>query len=440
MDTLIYTLGVVVFFIGLMASIALHEVGHMWPAKKFDVKVTEYFVGFGRRVWSFRRGETEYGIKAIPLGGYVKLVGMLPPAKDAPPGTGDADHPHRVRASNTGLFTQLVADARAAEYEQVKPGDEDRLFYRKPTWQKLVIMAGGPMANVVIAFFLFSVVIIGIGVPGEPTTTVDEVSDCVISAADVRPCTKADPVAPARDAGLRPGDEITSFNGTAITSWDQLTELIRGNEDGRAVIGIVRDGEAMTLRTDTTVSLREDLSDPDSYVEAGFLGVSPTAPIERGTPLDVAEAMGGVVKATGAAMLELPEKMVGVAEAAFGGEREQDSPMSVVGASRVAGEVASDDLVAWRDRVVTLILLLASINLFIALFNFIPLLPLDGGHIAGALYEAGRRGVARLRRRPDPGYVDVARMLPVAYGVAMVLIVMGVLLIYADFVNPIRLQ
>jgi membrane-associated protease RseP (regulator of RpoE activity) len=440
MEPLIYTLGVVVFFVGLMASIALHEVGHMWPAKKFDVKVTEYFVGFGRRVWSFRRGETEYGIKAIPLGGYVKLVGMLPPAKDAPPGTGDADHPHRVRASNTGLFTQLVADARAAEYELVKPGDEDRLFYRKPSWQKLVIMVGGPMMNVVIACFLFGIIIMGFGTP-QATTTVDEVSDCVIPAGEEgRACNKDDPVAPATKAGLEPGDEITSFNGTEVTSWDQVTDLIRANDDGLAVIGIERDGEPMTLRTDTTISPREDLEDPDSYVEVGFLGVSPTAPIERGTPLDVAEVMGGVVKSTGAAMLELPEKMVGVADAAFGGEREKDSPVSVVGASRVAGEMASDDEASWRDRFVGLIGLLAAVNMFVAVFNFIPLLPLDGGHIAGALYEAGRRGVARLRRRPDPGYVDVARMLPVAYGVAMVLIVMGVLLVYADFVNPIRLQ
>ncbi len=440
MDTLIYTLGVVVFFGGLMVSIGLHEVGHMWPAKKFDVKVTEYFVGFGRRVWSFRRGETEYGVKAIPLGGYVKLVGMLPPAKNAPAGTGDADHPQRVRPSNTGMFTQLIADARAAEYELVKPGDEDRLFYRKPWWQKLIIMVGGPAMNIVIACFLFSVLIMGLGVH-EPTTTVDEVSDCVIPAAQApRACTDTDPVAPAVEAGLKPGDVITSFNGTEITDWDQLTGLIRDNDDGQAVIGIERDGEPMTLTTDTTVSPREELDDPESYVEVGFLGVSPTVPLTRGTPVDVAEEMGGVIQATGVAMVHLPEKMGGVVQAAFGGERSADSPMSVVGASRVAGELTSDDQFSWRERISQLIALLAVVNLFVALFNFIPLLPLDGGHIAGALYEACRRGVARLRGRPDPGYVDVAKLLPVAYAVAMVLVVMGVLLVYADLVNPVQLQ
>jgi len=439
MHTLIYTLGVVGFFVGLMVSIGLHEVGHMWPAKKFGVKVTEYFVGFGRRVWSFRRGETEYGIKAIPLGGYVKLVGMLPPAPAAQP-AGGGDQPQRVRASSTGMFTQLVADARAAEYELVRPGDEERLFYRKPWWQKLIIMVGGPAANVLIAFFLFSVLIIGMGVP-TASTTVDDVSDCVIPASEAsRACTDADPVTPAVEAGLRPGDQITSFNGVPIEEWDQLTDLIRDNANGAAEIGIQRDGRQMTLYTDTTVSARPDVDDPDSYVRVGFLGVSPTLEIEQGTPVDVAEQMGSLVKLTGVAMLELPERMVGVARAAFGAERAIDSPMSVVGASRVAGDLASDEAFSWRERISQLIALLAGVNLFIAMFNFIPLLPLDGGHIAGALYEAVRRAIARLRGRPDPGYVDVAKLLPVAYAVAMVLIVMGVLLIYTDLVNPVRLQ
>ncbi len=440
MDTLIYTLGVIVFFVGLMASIALHEVGHMWPAKKFDVKVTEYFVGFGRRVWSFRRGETEYGIKAIPLGGYVKLVGMLPPAKDAPVDTGDPDHPRRVRNSNTGLFTQLVADARATEYEQVKPGDEDRLFYRKPWWQKLIIMVGGPLANILIACFLFGVLIMGIGVP-TATTTVDVVSDCAIPAAEAgRECTAADPVAPAAEAGLQPGDVITTFNGEEIDDWEELTGLIRDNADESAVIGIERDGEPMEITTDTVVSARPDLDDPTETVDVGFLGVAPTTPIERQGPVAVVTEMGSLLAATGDAMLEMPERMVGVFQAAFGGEREQDSPMSVVGASRVAGELASDDDASWRQRVSNVIGLLGAVNLFVAVFNFIPLLPLDGGHIVGALYEAVRRGVAKLRGRPDPGYVDVAKLLPLAYAVGLVLVLMGVLLVYADVVNPVRLQ
>jgi membrane-associated protease RseP (regulator of RpoE activity) len=423
---------VVVFFLGVMASIALHEVGHMYPAKKFGVKVTQYFVGFGKTLWSTRRGETEYGVKAIPLGGYVKLVGMLPPAK------GDA--PTKVRSTNTGMFTQLIADARAAEYEHVRPGEEDRLFYRKPWWQKLIVMSGGPLVNVAIAVVLFTLVIMGFGVP-KLTTTVAAVSDCVVLASEEgRACTPQDPVAPAKLAGLRPGDKIVSFNGVPVGSWDELTELIRGNADGAARIGIVRDGERRTLTTDTLVSPRPESLDSDRLVEVGFLGVSPTVVTEREDLGYVATTMWTYTKVTGEAILHLPQRLVGVAEAAFGGVREKDSPMSVVGASRVAGEIVTIEESSWADRVASLIQLLAAINLFVALFNFLPLLPLDGGHIAGALWEALRRGIARLRRRPDPGYVDVAKMLPVAYGVGVLLIVMGVLLIYADIVNPVQFR
>ena len=437
MDGLIYALGVIVFFVGLLASIALHEVGHMWPAKKFGVKVTQYFVGFGKTVWSFRRGETEYGIKSIPLGGYVKLVGMLPPAKGEHQ---DDEHPERVRSTNTGMFTQLIADARAAEYEQVKPGEEDRLFYRKPSWQKLIVMSGGPMVNVFLAIILFGIVFVGIGAP-QSTTTVATVSDCVINADQTRQtCVASDPEAPAHEAGIEPGDQIVSFNGTQVDSWDQLTELIRDNDNGVAVIGVVRDGQELTLRTNTTVSLREDQAGSGDFENVGFLGVSPTQVSQREDPLFVMTTMWNYTKLTGEAIVEMPQRLVGVAKAAFGDEREQDSPMSVVGASRVAGDLTTVDQVTWAEKIGALLALLGAVNLFVALFNFIPLLPLDGGHIAGALWEAARRGVARLRRRPDPGYVDVAKMLPVAYAVATVLMVMGALLIYADIVNPVTLE
>src|SRR4051794_31727263 len=194
MNALIYTLGVVVFVIGVVLSIALHELGHMYPAKKFGIKVTQYFVGFGNTVWSFKRGETEYGIKSIPLGGYVKLVGMLPPAKDA--------DPHEVRETNTGLFTQLISDARNAEYEHVDDKDLDRLFYRKPWWQKLIVMAGGPTVNILIAIVLFTIVFMGFGAQ-KPTTRVQTVSDCAIPDSQAgRACTAKDPVTPAKKVGL----------------------------------------------------------------------------------------------------------------------------------------------------------------------------------------------------------------------------------------------
>ncbi|HEY7042995.1 MAG TPA: site-2 protease family protein, partial [Nocardioidaceae bacterium] len=209
MTALVYTLGVVLFLLGVLGSIALHEVGHMVPAKKFGVKVTQYFVGFGKTVWSTKRGETEYGIKLVPMGGFIRMVGMLPPAKR------DADG--RIKGFQGGFFGKLIADARALEYENVTATEQDRLFYRKAWWKKVIVMSGGPMMNVLLAVLMLGTVFIGFGV-NEPTLVVDKVSDCVIPANQPdRPCRvsgpDADPAAPAREAGFRSGDEILAVNG-----------------------------------------------------------------------------------------------------------------------------------------------------------------------------------------------------------------------------------
>ncbi|MDO9378854.1 MAG: RIP metalloprotease [Nocardioidaceae bacterium] len=436
MTVLLYILGVAVVAVGIIASIALHEVGHMYPAKKFGVKVTQYFVGFGRTVWSVRRGETEYGLKAFPLGGFVKLVGMLPPE----PGEDDT----HVRKSNTGMFTQLISDARSAEYEDVGPEDGPRMFYRQPWWKKLIVMAGGPMVNIAIAFVLFLLLFSVIGA-NTPTTTVNAVSQCVIADSEAgRACVSTDPAAPAAAAGLRAGDEITAFDGTQVSGWEQLTRLIRANGSATVPITYVRDGETITRPVSTQVIPRQAVSssgeiDPDRVEDVGFLGVEPTrAYVRQGVGYTV-QQMGSLTVATGEAILHLPQRMVSVAKAAVGGVREDDSPISVVGAGRIAGEVASDDSAPVKDRVAFVISLLASINLFIALFNFIPLLPLDGGHIVGALWEGLKRAFARVSGRPEPRPVDVGKMLPVAYAVGAVLLVMGVLLIYVDIVNPLQL-
>src|SRR3954467_14828990 len=189
MTAVTYTLGVLLFVLGVAVSIGLHELGHMIPGKLFGVKVTQYFVGFGRTIWSRHRGETEYGVKAVPLGGYVKLVGMLPPGPGSEPGY--------VRSSNTGVVSQLISDARHAEYELVEPGDENRLFYRLPWWKKVVVMGSGVATNLVLAFLLFAIVFMGHGVR-TPTTTVETISKCVVAvgpATQSQPagCSSADP-------------------------------------------------------------------------------------------------------------------------------------------------------------------------------------------------------------------------------------------------------
>jgi membrane-associated protease RseP (regulator of RpoE activity) len=438
MSALTYALGVLLFVVGVAASIALHELGHLIPGKLFDVKVTQYFVGFGRTLWSRRRGETEYGLKAVPLGGYVKLVGMLPPGPGSERGA--------ARSPGTGVFSQLMSDARAAEYELVEPGDENRLFYRLAWWKKIVIMASGVMTNLVIAFLLFAVVFMGHGV-ATPTTTVQKVSACVIAVTKAnldqppRACTPADPPAPARAAGIRPGDRFISFNGRPIRDWKDLKRAIGGNGSGAAAIVVERDGHRLTLHTSTTVSTRVDPDHPERITRSGFLGVTPTQVNVRQGPGFVVHTMASGTWQTVQALGHMPVRLYHVGRAALGLEkRDVNSPMSVVGAGRVAGELTSSTVVPAADRFFSVLLLIAGLNLFLGMFNLVPLPPLDGGPIATTLFEAVRRGVARLLHRPDPGFVDSAKLLPVTYVMAGVILVASLVLIYADIVAPVSIS
>ncbi|MCW2808478.1 MAG: zinc metalloprotease [Marmoricola sp.] len=438
MTVLTYTLGVLLFAVGVAVSIGLHEMGHLVPGKLFNVKVTQFFVGFGRTLWSKQRGETEYGLKAIPLGGYCKLVGMLPPAADQ-----DAD---RVRNTKTGMFAQLMDDARSAEYELVDPHDHGRLFYDKPWWQRVIIMGSGVAINIVIAFVLFAIVFMGHGV-ATPTTTVASVSQCVIAVTKAnadkptRECRPTDPVAPARKAGLLPGDRILSFNGQPAKSWSLVQQEIRSNGDKTATLVVERNGRKITLRVSTVVSPVRDLNDPTRITKRGFLGVVPKTTIERQGIGFVVTTMADGTWQTLKAIGSMPVKLYHVARAAVGLEkRDPNGPMSVVGAGRVAGEMASAQQVSVSDRFFSVLALLAGLNLFLGLINLVPLPPFDGGGIATTLYEAVRRGWARMRGKPDPGGVDAAKLLPVTYVMAGVILVMSIVLIYADIVAPVSLS
>jgi membrane-associated protease RseP (regulator of RpoE activity) len=433
--------GFLLFVLGLLVSIALHEMGHFIPAKLFGIKVTQYMVGFGRTVWSTRRGETEYGIKAIPLGGYVRMVGMLPPA----PG----EDPTRLRPVSTGPFQSMVENARRDAALEVSPQDADRVFYARPWWQKLVVMTGGIAMNLLLGALLFAVVLMGFGT-SVPTTTVSAVSECIVEIDPDDPtatsgplvCGPDDPATPAAAAGFETGDVIVAFEGQAVDSWDDLTALIRDNGGRTVDVVVERDGEQVVLTPMLAVSERNaDPRDPCSAtVPVGFLGVSPTFVPTRLGPGDVAAEVADFTGRTVEAVLGVPARMVGVWNAAFSGEeRDICGPVGVVGAGRIGGDIASADEIPVSGRVAGFIALLASFNLAIAVFNLIPLLPLDGGHVAGALWEAVKRTAARVLGRPDPGPVDVAKALPLAYAAAAILVGMAVLLLYADIVNPVRL-
>jgi membrane-associated protease RseP (regulator of RpoE activity) len=438
MTALLYVLGVLLFAVGVAASIGLHEMGHLIPGKLFNVKVTQFFVGFGRTLWSRRKGETEYGLKAIPLGGYCKLVGMLPPEPDQDPG--------KVKDTRTGMFAQLVSDARSAEWELVDEHDHDRLFYNKPWWQRVIIMGSGVAINLVLAFLLFAFVFSGYGVR-EPTTTVSSVSKCVIAVTEAnkdqptRACTTADPVSPALDAGIQAGDRVVSFNGTRVKDWKQVQHEIRANGAKAATVVVVRDGEQLTLHPKTVVSPRVDPDDPERITKVGFLGVTPVTERERQDLGYTVSTMASGTWQTLQTIGSMPVKVYHVGRAAIGlEERDPNGPMSVVGAGRVAGEVAAQHKISYADRFFSLILLLAGLNLFLGLINLVPLPPFDGGGIAATLYETVRRWIARLLHRPDPGGFDSARLLPVTYVMAGVILVVSVVLVFADIVAPISIS
>ncbi|MFL6025388.1 MAG: M50 family metallopeptidase [Friedmanniella sp.] len=431
MQLVVYLGGAIVFFALVMASIGLHEIGHLVPGKLFGVKTTQYFVGFGRTLWSRRRGETEYGLKAVPFGGYVRFVGMFPPSKD---------RPGQVRAGRTGLFQSIADNARAAEWYDIRPEDDGRLFYQKKSWQKVVIMAGGPTMNLLLAFVILLGVTATYGV-NRSQLTVAAVPECIVAAdAPDRSCA-GKPASPAAQSGIRPGDTVVAFNGRPVSSWEDVSSRIRANLDQVAAITVLRDGQRVELTpVRTAITGVPDRFDPAKRVPAGFFGVQPVIERERGGPLVVLQDMWGMTQQTAVALLAFPVKVYNTAYNLVTGQpRDVYGPMSILGASRAAGEIAATDKITAPAKIASLFLVLGSVNLFVALFNFVPLLPLDGGHIAGALYEALKRALARLLRRPDPGHVDTAKMLPVAYLVGAVIAVSGVVLIVADVFDPIRL-
>ncbi|HSU46136.1 MAG TPA: site-2 protease family protein [Arthrobacter sp.] len=437
---LLFILGVVFVALGIAVSIALHEVGHLVPAKLFKVRVTKYMIGFGPTLWSRRKGETEYGVKAVPLGGYVSMIGMYPPNKE------DGS----VRPSSTGMFQTLATEARSMAHEEVGPGDENRVFYRLPVWKKVIVMLGGPAMNMILGVLLTAVLLMGFGV-ATATTTISDVSKCQVAAGQtVDPDSTDCQLTPAAAAGLKPNDTITSFDGKPVTRWDQLTEWIRASAGKEVAITVQRDGNPVSTTVTPVLSARPvmgadgrqatDAAGNLQYQDVGFLGIGAQTALVSQPASSVLPMAGENIRQVAGVVFNLPARVVGVAKAAFSEEpRDPNGPISVVGVGRVAGEVAAMEAVPLQSRVATLVGLLAGLNFALAVFNLIPLLPLDGGHVAGALYEGARRRVAKLRGRPDPGAFDIAKLLPVTYVVAALLMGMSVLLIYADIVKPVNL-
>jgi membrane-associated protease RseP (regulator of RpoE activity) len=433
-----YVAGLVIVVAGLLVSIALHELGHMVPAKLFGVRVSQYMVGFGPTLWSRVRGETEYGVKAIPLGGYVRLTGMYPPAEVLD------------RAPRRGRFADLIDAARQASAEEIRPGEDHRAFYRLSTPKKTIVMAAGTLMNLVIAGVLIAVVLVGIGVPsGKATTTVGVVGQCVTTDVTAA-CAPGDSATPAAKAGLKVGDTIVSYGGRATPTWADVQAAIKTVPGENIPMVVERDGKQVTLTvspvtTDRPVfaadgSVETDANGSPVLKPTRYIGFGPTSAIERQSPATVLPAVGRATWQTVTIVAQLPWRLVDVAKAALGLQsRDPGSVVGVVGVARFAGEIGSVPGLGIGQRIADWLMLLASLNIALFVFNLVPLVPLDGGHVAGALWEGARRQVAKVRGLPRPAPSDVARMVPVAYGVFAALVIMGVVLVVADLVAPVTI-
>lgn len=431
------TLGILIFAIGLLLSIALHELGHMAPAKKFGVKVPQYMVGFGPTIWSKVKGETEYGLKGIPLGGYIRMIGMFPPN---PKGVQDPE--------KLGRMGQLIESTREEVLAEISPEDEPRTFYRLSVPKKLTVMFGGPFMNLVIATILFT---ISLSVIGRPvvSTTVSDVVACVPTSANPNgiastsgTCEGGDST-PASEIGLAPGDKLLIINGVEISAWEDLGTAI-SDQAGNVVdvTYLTSSGETITKNVEVAALESPVLGDngdaTGEFTIRGFLGVSPSFELEQSPVSEVPGFMATITASSIAALMEFPARVFGLAGDLFTeAPRDPEGPVSVVGIGRISGQIASSEEVPTIYKAGDLITLLASVNLFLFVFNMVPILPLDGGHIAGALYEGARRQIARVRRKPLPGPVDTAKMLPVAYAMSLVLLAMSAIVILADIIKPI---
>ena len=392
-------LGWVIFIVALLFSVMLHETGHFVTAKKFGMKVTQYFVGFGTTLWSTRRGETEYGIKALPLGGFVKITGMT-------------------------------------SMDEVDPADEPRSFRRHPAWQRLVVLFAGSFMHFVLAFVLLFLLAAVIGLDNNNTTQLGPVSTCVPANAKAfssGACTAADAPSPAKQAGLKAGDKVVSFDGKPVSSWTALGNDIRDTPAHRTVpVVVIRNGNRMTLPvTLASVSGRS----------GSYLGVQDTNVFQRYNPIRsvtyagsmFGQVLSGSAKEIGSLPSAIPHLFAKNRASTSAGQ-----VTSVVGAGEITGDVVSAS-VGWQVKIDYVLLIIASLNIFVGAFNLVPLLPLDGGHIAVVIFERIRAWFARLRGRPDPGLVDMTKLVPLTVGVVVILIFFMLTLVLADVVNPVGL-
>lgn len=406
-------IGVLVIVVGLLISVALHECGHMIPAKKFGVYVPEFAVGFGPQIFGVKKGETTYSLRAILLGGYVRLVGMFAPARDG------------VKTTNRRGKPTLAQEAREASMEEIPEGYGSRAFYLLHPAQKIIVMISGPLVNLFLSILFLSIALVGIGIPKASLTLSEVPQQLTTQGVTVD--------APAYAAGIRAGDRITGVNGNAVSSWEQMRQSIAGSQ-GSIDIDYLRNGQLFHVNVDPLRS--------GDNVSIGVIAGTEYQAASVGT---VASTVVETFTGTVSVVARLPIALWDVGRSIFtGAPRDSGGVMSVVGIGRIAADATSSDVTAssggWLRSAALLLSILASLNMALFVFNLLPFPPLDGGHIVPAIYEWIRRGFARVRGREVPPPVDTARLMPLTYTMGTILVAMTILLMIADIVVPISLQ
>ncbi len=395
--------GVIAFVVALLFSVMVHEAGHFLTARRFDMKVTEFFLGFGKRIWSFTRGETEFGIKAIPAGGYCRIVGM-------------------------------------SVNEEMEESDRGRAFYLASAPKRLIVLGAGSFLHFVLGFLILVLLLAGVGTTAI-SNKVGEVVPCIISnstsAADAK-CAPDAPPSPAKAAGLMVGDEITAINGAPIKDWSNAVKKIRNSPNQELSLTIKRGSSTLTVPITPGTRILDGK-------KIGIIGVSNTLENRK---LSIYRAVTNsgtltwdLTKSSVTSLISLPTKIPALFRQTFFHEtRDATGLVGVVGVARVSAQTASDPKLASREKIATFLLIIASLNIFVGLFNLLPLLPLDGGHMAIAVIDGLRRARARRKGSPAPPEIDVERLMPLTMAVFAILAVLSLLLLAADIFNPINLN
>ena len=377
-------LGILAFVVALLFSVMVHEFGHYITARKYGMWVSEFFVGFGKRIWSVQRGETEFGVKAIPAGGYCKIEGMSP-------------------------------------NDEMPVGQEERAFYKASSGKKLIVLGAGSFLHFVLGFVLLFTLFAGIG-----TNQVLPVINEVV------------PNSAAQAAGIQAGDEVISINGKRVTEWYKDVEVIRESQGAELTLVLNRNGEEVVI---TTAARLTDIDGTKRYV----LGIVNEVGLERSGVLvsikNSATVTKGFLVESVKSLGKLPEKIPALWGATVRGEeRDANGLVGVVGVARVSGEAVGSDKLTPMERLATFVLIVASLNIFVGVFNLLPILPLDGGHMAVAIADSIRAFFARLRGRPRPAPIDVTVLTPITMVVFVVLATLTLLLLVADVINPVTLN